>query len=87
MALIKKNLKCRACSGELEEFLSLGKTALANSFLKKNDFGKEKSFPLRLAVCRSCKLVQLHWICSRKIFGAKVNTESVQSAKVVIRKQ
>ena len=67
MALIKKNLKCRACSGELEEFLSLGKTALANSFLKKNDFGKEKSFPLRLAVCRSCKLVQLLDVVDKKL--------------------
>lgn len=35
----------------------------------------------------TCKLVQLRWICSRELFGAKVNTESVQSAKVVIRKQ
>ena len=59
MALIKKNSKCRACSGQLEEFLSLGKTALANSFLKKDDFGLEKKFPLRVGVCRSCKLVQL----------------------------
>jgi hypothetical protein len=35
----------------------------------------------------SCKLVQLSWICSRDILGDPVNTESVQSAKVVIRKQ
>lgn len=34
-----------------------------------------------------CKLVQLSWICSRTILGARVNTESVQSAKVVIRKK
>jgi hypothetical protein len=34
-----------------------------------------------------CKLVQLSWVCSRTIMGARVNTESVQSAKVVIRKQ
>jgi len=33
------------------------------------------------------KLVQVHWVCSRKILGSKVNTESVQSAKFVIRKQ
>jgi hypothetical protein len=39
------------------------------------------------ATAATCKLVQLHWICSRKILGAKVNTESVQSAKIVIRKQ
>lgn len=35
----------------------------------------------------TCKLVQLTWVCSRTILGARVNTESVQSAKVVIRKK
>jgi Tfp pilus assembly protein PilW len=35
----------------------------------------------------TCKLVQLSWICSRPILGSTQNTESVQSAKVVIRKQ
>jgi hypothetical protein len=34
-----------------------------------------------------CKLVRMSWICSRTIMGARVNTESVQSAKVVIRKK
>jgi prepilin-type N-terminal cleavage/methylation domain-containing protein len=34
-----------------------------------------------------CKLIQLNWKCSRTILAAKVNTESVQSAKIVIRKQ
>jgi hypothetical protein len=34
-----------------------------------------------------CKMVQLSWVCSRTILGARVNTESVQSAKVVIRKK
>jgi prepilin-type N-terminal cleavage/methylation domain-containing protein len=34
----------------------------------------------------TCKLVQVTWVCSRDIFGKKANTESVQSAKVVIRK-
>jgi len=31
------------------------------------------------------KLVDLSWRCSRKILGAKINTESVQTAKIVIR--
>lgn len=35
----------------------------------------------------TCKLVQLTWTCSRKILGVDRNTESVQSAKIVIRKQ
>ncbi|MCL5096312.1 MAG: hypothetical protein M1608_01995 [Candidatus Omnitrophica bacterium] len=32
------------------------------------------------------KLVQLSWVCSRTILGTRMNTESVQSAKIVIRK-
>jgi prepilin-type N-terminal cleavage/methylation domain-containing protein len=31
------------------------------------------------------KLVDVTWKCSRKILGAKVNTESVQTAKIVLR--
>lgn len=67
MAIIKKNLACRACgSRQLEEFLSLGKTPPANAFLKKKDFNKEKSHPLRVGVCRSCKLVQLLDVVSKE---------------------
>ena len=33
------------------------------------------------------KIIQVSWICSRKIMGNKANTESVQSAKIVIRKR
>ena len=33
-----------------------------------------------------CKLVQLNWTCSRKILGKEMDTESVQSVKVVMRK-
>ncbi len=33
----------------------------------------------------TCKLVEINWLCSRSILGSKVNTESVQSAKVVLR--
>jgi hypothetical protein len=39
------------------------------------------------ATAATCKLVQLRWVCSRDLVHAKWNTESVQSAKVVIRKQ
>ncbi len=39
------------------------------------------------AVATNCKLVQLTWICSRKIMGTRMNTESVQSAKIVIRRR
>jgi prepilin-type N-terminal cleavage/methylation domain-containing protein len=39
------------------------------------------------ATAATCKLVQLRWVCSRDLIKAKCNTESVQSAKIVIRKQ
>ena len=35
----------------------------------------------------TCKLIQLRWVCSRDLVTEKWNTESVQSAKIVIRKQ
>lgn len=39
------------------------------------------------ATAATCKLVQLRWTCSRDLIRSKVNTESVQSSKIVIRKQ
>ena len=33
------------------------------------------------------KLVSVTWICSRSILGSALNSESVQTAKIVIRKQ
>jgi len=35
----------------------------------------------------AAKIVQVSWICSRHLIGKLLNTESVQSAKIVIRKQ
>jgi len=35
----------------------------------------------------TCKLVQVNWVCSRQLLGDPRNTESVQTAKIVIRKQ
>jgi Tfp pilus assembly protein PilW len=35
----------------------------------------------------NCKVVGVKWSCSRKIFGAKMNTDEGQMAKIVIRKK
>jgi prepilin-type N-terminal cleavage/methylation domain-containing protein len=32
-----------------------------------------------------CKLINMSWKCSRTVLGSKVNTESVQTAQVVLR--
>ncbi|MFN7138882.1 MAG: PilW family protein [Limisphaerales bacterium] len=34
-----------------------------------------------------CKLIEVNWICSRKILGRTWNTESVQTARIVLRNQ
>ena len=58
MALIKN---CESCgTSNINLILNLGSTPLANSFLvKKTDFSKEKKHPLRLYICKNCKLVQV----------------------------
>lgn len=33
----------------------------------------------------SCKLINMSWKCSRTIMGSKLNTESVQTAQIVLR--
>ena len=40
-----------------------------------------------VATAGTCKLIQVDWKCSRQILKAKINTEVVQSAKIVIRRQ
>lgn len=58
--LINKNLQCRICkSSKLKKVISLGSTPPANSFLKKENFKKEKWFPLEVFFCDNCYLLQL----------------------------
>jgi hypothetical protein len=32
-----------------------------------------------------CKLIEMHWKCSRTVLGVALNTESVQTAQIVLR--
>lgn len=52
---------CRACGGNrLTEILSLGKTPLANALLDKEQLDQpEPTYPLELAFCSKCALVQI----------------------------
>ena len=52
---------CILCgSSDLEIFLDLGETALANKFRAEMDLSQpEPSFPLRVAFCNECRHVQL----------------------------
>ncbi len=53
--------QCRSCGGaNLMPFLSLGRTPLANSLLREDQLADpEPTFPLDLAFCPDCTLVQL----------------------------
>ena len=42
-------------------------------------------YPVAPNQISTAKLIDVSWKCSRKILGEKVNTESVQTAKIVIR--
>lgn len=39
------------------------------------------------ATIDTAKVINVTWVCSRSLFGHKENTESVQTARIVIRKQ
>ena len=52
--------KCRFCNYDLNTiFIDLGSSPLANFYLKKNDFLKEKFYSLCTFLCQNCFLVQL----------------------------
>jgi len=47
--------KCRVCgSDNIEPYLNLQKSPWCNGIVKKEDFDKEKFYPLRLAFCHNC---------------------------------
>ena len=63
--------KCRSCgSSNFLNYLDLGNQPLSNSFLKKNELIKERKFPLKIILCKKCKLSQLSVVVSsKKIFN------------------
>jgi len=65
------NAQCRNCkSTDLVKFLDLGKQALANKFLRKEDLGREEpKYPLEVYFCRNCNLAQLiHIVDKAELF-------------------
>ena len=55
------NFSCRCCENKnLQAVLSLGKLPLANALLREQDLAKtDKRYPLDLAFCPDCSLVQI----------------------------
>jgi hypothetical protein len=65
--------------------LSGCESARFDIFMRQATNAVYESFPS--ATVDNAKVVQITWNCSRNILGSKANTESMQSAQVVIRKQ
>ena len=55
--MFKKVKKCRFCESNLiTDVLDLGKQPLANGLLKKIDKKKSQKIPLKMIICKNCKL-------------------------------
>ncbi len=54
---------------------------------RNTDVGGYYVFPPQTADINVAKVINVSWVCSRSLFGRKENTESVQTARIVIRKQ
>ena len=77
----------RLKNGQLTTLLS-GATTFNFDFYQRTPNTNYGNFSNTYAnFATTCKLLQMNWICSTNVLGTLANTESVQSAKVVIRNQ
>lgn len=58
---------CFLCqSKNLKKIFDLGYQPWCNQFIKKNQFGIEKRYPLFVNFCKNCSNVQLGYILKKK---------------------
>ena len=64
-------MNCRVCdSTRLELAIDLGQQPWCNHFLKKEEIGREPSYPLRVVYCQDCATAQLDFTVKKEImFG------------------
>ena len=76
----------RTRNGGSATTLLKGCTSLSFTIAQRNPVGGTYDvYPA--ATPATAKVVNISWICSRSIFGNSINTESVQTARIVIRRQ
>ena len=83
------NLKCQSCGFEgINRFLELGNMPPVNAFISKKEIINEKKYPLNLAYCPHCYLVQLEEVVPpEELFrnylhlsaGSQTNIQHLQS--------
>ena len=61
-------MKCRICeSKNLDLVFNLGNQPWGNNFLKFDEIGKEKNYPLELLYCNNCSLSQLSYTVKKEV--------------------
>ena len=77
-------IKCRVCqTSELKEFLTLGEMPPVNAFLDYKELYKEKKYPLTLAYCPACFLVQLiNIVPSSELFSNYLHLSSASASNI-----
>ena len=61
-------MKCRICDSEsLDLVFDLGDQPWGNNFLKFDEVGKEKKYPLELLYCNNCSLSQLSYTVKKEV--------------------
>jgi len=75
----------RTLAGETKTMLTEVDSGRFSVFQRNPVSGSYDQYPVGSP--GTTKLVQVDWQCSRQILKARINTESVQSAKIVIRRQ
>lgn len=91
------NLKCKSCGYEgIIRFLELGNIPPVNAFIFPEDIKNEKSYPLNLANCPNCFLVQLEEVVPpEELFrnylhlsaGSQANISHLQNVAEFINKK
>jgi len=65
---IKTRNTCRLCGDRnLKKIIDLGLLPLAGGFLRKEEIGKEKKYPLRVFICEECGLFQVIDVISAEL--------------------
>lgn len=64
-------MKCRICdSQKLQLVIDLGDQPWCNHFLRKDEIGREESYPLKVVYCEDCSTAQLDYTVKKEImFG------------------
>ncbi|MFC1685692.1 methyltransferase domain-containing protein [Nanoarchaeota archaeon] len=75
---------CKVCkTGKLKRFLELGDIPPVNAFISEEELPNEKAYPLNLAYCESCLLVQIEDIVPpEKLFSNYLHLSSGSASNI-----